>query len=69
MFRKKIGEKLYEQSPIEADMVLPIPDSGVHLAIGYSQKSGIPLEMGMVRNHYVGRSFIQPDQKTRKKFC
>ena len=68
LFRKKIGEKLSQQNPVDADMVLPIPDSGVHLAIGYSQKSGIPIEMGMIRNHYVGRSFIQPDQKTRRNF-
>ena len=58
--RKRMGEILAREMPIEADFVMPFPDSGNYAAIGYSQASGIPLEMGMIRNHYVGRTFIQP---------
>ena len=50
---------------MEADLVIPVPDSGVVPALGYSQESGIPFEMGLIRNHYVGRTFIKPDQKMR----
>ncbi|RUM33905.1 MAG: amidophosphoribosyltransferase [Desulfobulbus sp.] len=63
--RKKMGEILAKEAPIEADFVMPFPDSGNYAAIGYSQASGIPLEMGMIRNHYVGRTFIQPSQAMR----
>lgn len=63
--RKKFGEKLAEESPAEADVVIPVPDSGVPAAIGYSQKSGIPFEFGIIRNHYIGRTFIQPAQSIR----
>jgi amidophosphoribosyltransferase len=63
--RKKFGEKLAEESGIEADVVIPVPDSGVPAAIGYSQKSGIPFEFGIIRNHYIGRTFIQPAQSIR----
>lgn len=63
--RKKMGEILARECPLDADMVMPFPDSGNYAAIGYSQASGIPLEMGMIRNHYVGRTFIQPTQSMR----
>lgn len=63
--RKRMGEILARECPIEADLVMPFPDSGNYAAIGYSQASGIPLEMGMIRNHYIGRTFIQPTQSMR----
>lgn len=63
--RKKFGEQLAIESGIEADVVIPVPDSGVPAAIGYSQKSGIPFEFGIIRNHYIGRTFIQPVQSIR----
>jgi len=65
LFRKKQGELLAKEYPIDADLVMPFPDSGNYAAIGYAQASGIPLEMGMIRNHYVGRTFIQPSQSMR----
>jgi amidophosphoribosyltransferase len=64
--RKKLGEKLAEEYPAEADMVISIPDSGNYAALGYAEKSGLPFEFGMVRNHYIGRTFIQPSQEMRK---
>ena len=64
-FRKTQGRLMAEEYPLEADMVMPFPDSGNYAAIGYAQASGIPLEMGMIRNHYVGRTFIQPSQSMR----
>jgi len=64
--RKKMGEQLAIESPVEADVVVAVPDSGVPAAIGYAQKSGIPYEMGIIRNHYVGRTFIEPAQKIRE---
>ncbi|MGE4559357.1 MAG: amidophosphoribosyltransferase [Desulfobulbus sp.] len=63
--RKRMGEILAREAQIEADFVMPFPDSGNYAAIGYSNASGIPLEMGMIRNHYVGRTFIQPTQSMR----
>jgi len=63
--RKRMGAILARETRIEADFVMPFPDSGNYAAIGYSQASGIPLEMGMIRNHYVGRTFIQPSQSMR----
>ncbi len=63
--RKRMGEILAREAKIDADFVMPFPDSGNYAAIGYSQASGIPLEMGMIRNHYVGRTFIQPSQAMR----
>ena len=65
MFRKRQGELLAKEFPIEADLVMPFPDSGNYAAIGYAQASGIPFEMGVIRNHYVGRTFIQPSQSMR----
>lgn len=63
--RKEMGARLAEEHPVEADMVVPVPDSGVPAAIGYSQRSGIPFELGLVRNHYVGRTFIEPREQIR----
>ncbi len=63
--RKRMGEILARESKVDADFVMPFPDSGNYAAIGYSNASGIPLEMGMIRNHYVGRTFIQPSQSMR----
>lgn len=63
--RKRLGEILAEENPVEADIVVPVPDSGVPAAIGYSRKSGIPFELGIIRNHYIGRTFIQPSQSIR----
>ncbi|MDY6968876.1 MAG: amidophosphoribosyltransferase [Spirochaetota bacterium] len=63
--RVSLGRMMYKQSPIEADIVVPIPDSSVSAAIGYSRESGIPYEIGMIRSHYIGRTFIEPSQKIR----
>jgi amidophosphoribosyltransferase len=63
--RKNIGAQLAIEAPVEADLVIPVPDSGVPAAIGYAQESGIPFELGIIRSHYVGRTFIQPGDKVR----
>lgn len=63
--RKNIGVELAKESPVEADLVIPVPDSGVPAAIGYAQQSGIPFELGIIRSHYVGRTFIQPEDGAR----
>jgi amidophosphoribosyltransferase len=63
--RKGLGRALAKEHPVEADMVVPVPDSGVPASIGYSHESGIPFEMGLVRNHYVGRTFIEPKGEIR----
>ncbi len=63
--RKKIGAELARESPVIADMVVPVPDSGTPAAIGYAQESGIPFELGIIRSHYVGRTFIQPGDQIR----
>lgn len=63
--RKRIGAELARENRIEADVVVPVPDSGVPAAIGYSEVSGIPFEFGIIRNHYVGRTFIEPAQQIR----
>ncbi len=63
--RKAIGAELARESPVEADMVVPVPDSGTPAAIGYAQESGIPFELGIIRSHYVGRTFIQPGDQIR----
>jgi amidophosphoribosyltransferase len=65
MSRFQLGQQLAREFPKEADIVMPIPDSGVYAALGFSRASGIPFEMGMIRNHYIGRTFIQPKQLTR----
>ena len=63
--RVKMGEELARESKIDADLVIPVPDSGVSAALGYAKESGLPFEMGIVRNHYVGRTFIEPTQERR----
>ena len=63
--RKMIGVELAKEEPVVADLVVPVPDSGVPAAIGYSQESGIPFELGIIRSHYVGRTFIQPSDGAR----
>ncbi len=64
--RKTMGAELAREAPASADVIIPVPDSGVPAAIGYAQASGIPFEMGIIRNHYVGRTFIQPTQAIRE---
>jgi len=63
--RKNIGMHLAREARVEADIVVPVPDSGVPSAIGYAQESGIPFDLGIIRNHYVGRTFIQPSDRIR----
>ncbi len=63
--RKRFGAQLAREHPIGADVVIPVPDSGVFAALGYAHESGIPFEFGLVRNHYVGRTFIEPKQSIR----
>jgi len=63
--RKAIGEQLAIENPAEVDLVVPVPDSGVPAAIGYAQQAGLPFELGIIRSHYVGRTFIQPTQGAR----
>ncbi len=63
--RKANGRRLAREAPVEADLVMPFPDSGTYAALGYSEESKIPFEIGMIRNHYVGRTFIQPTQSMR----
>lgn len=64
--RKQMGVELAKEYRIEADMVIPVPDSGVAAALGYSKQSGIDFELGIIRNHYVGRTFIEPTQQERE---
>ncbi|MDZ7816248.1 MAG: amidophosphoribosyltransferase [Planctomycetota bacterium] len=64
--RLESGKCLAREAPVDADIVVPVPDSGVVSAIGYSRESGLPLEMGFIRNHYIGRTFILPDQSDRE---
>ncbi|MDP2298792.1 MAG: amidophosphoribosyltransferase [Pseudolabrys sp.] len=63
--RKNLGAELAREASVEADVVVPVPDSGVPAALGYAQTSGVPYELGIIRNHYVGRTFIQPTQSIR----
>jgi amidophosphoribosyltransferase len=65
--RVRMGERLAEEAPVEADLVLPIPDSGTPAAIGFSRALGIPFSEGLIKNRYVGRTFIQPDQRLREQ--
>lgn len=66
-FRKESGRLLFEEAPADADVVIGVPDSSLSAAIGYSEASGIPYEMGLVKNRYIGRTFIQPSQAMREK--
>jgi amidophosphoribosyltransferase len=63
--RKKIGAELAREAPVDVDLVVPVPDSGVPSAIGYAHEAGVPYEMGIIRNHYVGRTFIEPSSEIR----
>jgi amidophosphoribosyltransferase len=63
--RKKLGKKLWEERPCDVDVVVPVPDSGVYAALGFAEAAGVPFDMGLVRNHYIGRTFIQPTQQIR----
>ena len=63
--RKNIGVELARENPVDADLVVPVPDSGVPAAIGFAQEAGLPFELGIIRNHYVGRTFIQPTDSIR----
>ncbi len=63
--REEMGRQLVRESPVDADLVVPVPDSGVTAAIGYAAESGIPFRFGLIRNHYVGRTFIEPEQRVR----
>ncbi|MDD5449127.1 MAG: amidophosphoribosyltransferase [Candidatus Omnitrophica bacterium] len=63
--RKRLGERLFKEHPAAVDMIVPVPDSGTCAALGYAQSSGIPFEMGIIRNHYIGRTFILPSQHIR----
>jgi len=63
--RTDFGRRLARESPVDADVIVPIPDSGVCAAVGYAEQSGIPMRMGLIRNHYVGRTFIEPQQSIR----
>ena len=64
--RKEMGKFLAKESSIKADIVIPVPDSGVPAALGYAEESKIPFGLGIIRNHYVGRTFIEPTQKIRQ---
>ena len=63
--RKRIGEELAQEQGVAADIVVPVPDSGTPAAIGYAQSAGLPFELGIIRNHYVGRTFISPTDHIR----
>ena len=64
--RKRMGAELAHEAPVAADVVVPVPDSGVPAAIGFAQAAGLPFELGIIRNHYVGRTFIEPEQRVRQ---
>ena len=64
--RKTMGAELAREAPADADVIVPVPDSGVPAALGYSQETGIPFDLGIIRNHYVGRTFIEPTQQIRQ---
>jgi len=64
--RKRMGRRLAEESLVDADVIVPVPDSGVPSALGFAQAAGIPFEMGIIRNHHLGRTFIQPSQDARE---
>jgi amidophosphoribosyltransferase len=63
--RTNLGRRLAREAPVDADVIVPVPDSGVCAAIGFSEESGVPMRMGLIRNHYVGRTFIEPQQSIR----
>jgi len=63
--RKNLGRRLAEEQPAVCDIVVPVPDSGVPAAMGYAERAGVPFELGLIRSHYVGRTFIEPEQSIR----
>jgi amidophosphoribosyltransferase len=63
--RKEFGHELARQYPVDADFVIAVPDSGMPAALGYAEEAGLPFELGLIRNHYVGRTFIEPQQSIR----
>jgi len=63
--REALGRELAREAPVDADLIVPVPDSGVTAAVGYANESGIPFSFGLIRNHYVGRTFIEPEQRVR----
>ena len=65
LMRREMGRQLAREAPVEADLVTPVPDSGVTAALGYAEEAGIPFDFGLIRNHYVGRTFIEPKQSIR----
>ena len=64
-YRKKMGHELAKESDLDADLIIPVPDSGVPAALGFAEKSKKPFDLGLIRNHYVGRTFIEPTQNIR----
>jgi amidophosphoribosyltransferase len=64
-FRKRLGAQIAKEHPVDADVIVPVPDSGTSSGIGYSRQSGIPFDMGFIRSHYIGRTFISPKQDMR----
>ncbi|MBN1288409.1 MAG: amidophosphoribosyltransferase, partial [Actinobacteria bacterium] len=64
--RKRMGMRLFEEAPVDADLVIPVPDSGIPAAVGYAQQSGIPYGEGLIKNRYIGRTFIEPTQSIRQ---
>jgi amidophosphoribosyltransferase len=64
--RRRLGAAMAKEAPVDADVVMPVPDGGVYAALGFAEASGIPFDMGIMRNHYVGRTFIQPNPEDRK---
>ncbi len=64
--RKRMGQRLAKEQPVDADVIVPVPDSGVPAAMGFAEASGLPYDLGIIRNHYVGRTFIQPKQEIRQ---
>jgi amidophosphoribosyltransferase len=63
--RKRLGARLWQEHPAQVDLVTPVPDSGMYAALGFARAGGLPFEMGLVRNHYIGRTFIEPTQQIR----
>lgn len=65
--RKRMGRRMAQESPVDADIIVPVPDSGIFAALGFAEESGLPLDMGLTRNHYVGRTFIDPGTITSRR--
>src|SRR5690625_14180 len=65
--RKRMGIELAKEAPVEADVVTGVPDSSISAAIGYAEQIGLPYEMGIIKNRYIGRTFIQPSQELREQ--